>query len=119
MKQKKEIEDFKYEFDFSVISGCVDRILLPLFIGYVCLHQFVKQDIEKLTNRQYVLDILKDSLEKDEELIEVNNMVTLKLNTVNQGIIEYVKFILKYGLIVIKDFTVENNILKWRILDEN
>ena len=63
--------------------------------------------------------LFMDSLEKDEELIEVNNMVTLKLNTVNQGIIEYVKFILKYGLIVIKDFTVENNILKWRILDEN
>ena len=113
------MEDFKYEFDFSAMIGCTNDVPLPLFVGYVCLHQFVKQGIEKLSCKQYVIDIFKDSLEKGEELIVSDNMITLKLNNVNQDIIEYVKFIIKYGLMVIRNFTVENNTIKWEILDEN
>ena len=60
----EEIEDFKYEFDlsFDIIYGTHKDEPMVLFDGYVCLHQFVKNNLEyvlgKLNMYQMFVELL-------------------------------------------------------------
>lgn len=123
-KDNFELEDFKYEFDFKYIN------LIPmysigninnLFMGYVSLHQLIRGDLIHLTNDELINEF-KDSLEDNEYIIYDNNNFEIKLNNITDEIIEYIKFLLKYLLILYKDFKTDynNNKINFiRMQDEN
>lgn len=119
----QELEDFKYEFDFYTHYEINSNYKYAdiLTIGYIFLTQFTRQNIDKFSvGKDLLKEIISDSLE-DGETIEVteNNQFILRLNEVNNDIIEYVQLILKCTLTLYQKFTVENNYIKWVVIDEN
>lgn len=114
--------DFKYEFDHFGFWQYNDyKYLRVLFVGYTVLHQFIRQDIKcfNITNKS-LIEIIEDSLEKGETIEERSNIFILKLNKVNEEIIEYIKLLLRYSLIIVEDFEIlDNNIIKWKRIYAN
>lgn len=117
-----DLKDFKYEFDYythySVDSDYKYADILT--VGYTFLTQFTKQDINYfIIPKSLLKEILEDSLEVGESLLYTNNEFILHLNKINNSVIEYIKLILKCTLTLYKNFTVENNCIKWTIINEN
>lgn len=118
----EELEEFKYEFDlrYSQLSHYYNGSLY-LFIGYVFLHQLLRNNIFYLTNDELINEF-KSSLEEDEIISHQDNKFIFKLNNINDDIIGYIKMMLKYLLILYKDFNIDyiNNEINFiRILDED
>lgn len=114
----EDVEDFKYEFDLSMyFDYCThnEHISSDLFNGYVCLHQFVKNNIDYAMGECNIFNIINPLLEKGETFEYNDNIFELKLNTVNDDIVNYVKFLIKCSLTLIKNFRIENNVIKWEI----
>lgn len=104
-----ELEDFQYEFDFSTYVDNYHIDNTPyLFMGYCHLHQFVLQDLFHLTNEELLLEF-ENKLDIGEEIICNENKFILKLNEINEEIIDFIKLCLKYYLILYTDFKIENN----------
>lgn len=106
-KDNFELEDFKYEFDLRYfmklpfIDGMVN-----LLTGYLHLHQFTKQDLFELTDDELINEF-KNSLEENETFTNDNKFFKFKLNFITDEIIEYIRFRLKYCLILYKEFIVD------------
>lgn len=112
-------EDFKYTFDlFGLDSRIIDHDFYPLLIGYIYLHQLVMQDIPVLGNDE-IERIFKISMEEGESIEIKDDSFTLKVKEVTDEIIDFVRFVLKYSLILYTDFKVNGNIITFkRIYDE-
>lgn len=111
------MEDYKYEFDNFVFENDSDyKYANVLFVGYVFLKQFVRQDINQFqVDNKLLVEIFKDSLEDGETIQENDNIFILKLNNIDSDIISYVKMLLKYCLILVEDFEILNdNTIKWK-----
>ena len=117
----EEIEDFKYEFDlsFDIIYGTHKSVPMVLFDGYVCLHQFVKNNLEYVLGKLNMYQMFDELLEKDEYIVEINGEYNLLINNLNEVNLEYIKFLLNCCLISPKELRLEDNIIKWRIDNEN
>lgn len=115
-----DINDFKYEFDFFKVNSDyeLNDSYYP-FIGYVCLHQYIRQELFQLSNVD-LLHELKNTLDDNETIEENCDLFILHLNYIDESIIEYVKLFLNCYLILYKDFVVNENIISFkRIYDEN
>lgn len=122
MMDNEELEEFKYEFDLrhTEITLYYNGSLY-LFMGYVFLHQLLKNDIVYLTNEELIQEF-KESLEENEIFAFRDNKFIFKLNKITDEVIEYIKMMLKYLLILYTDFNVDyinNEITFLRIRDEN
>jgi hypothetical protein len=111
----EEVEDFKYEFDLSVNSDCLlySDVPLLLYVGYLYLHQFVKQDLMSCADKNNIISIITPLLEEGETIKEKDGHFELKLNNMNNEDIQYISFLLKYSLAPFKNFEVENNTIKF------
>lgn len=115
----EELKDFQYEFDFSIYLDCYTIDYSPyLFMGYCHLHQFVKQDLFELTNKE-LLSEFRDKLDDGETIVCNDDIFTFKLNEVNSEVIEFIKLCLKYYLVTYTNLQIENNIITFKRLYEN
>ena len=112
------MKDYTYEFDHYMSRNyCCNIYYMTLLIhGYTFLNQYVRQDIDKfIISNDFLTKILSDSLEEGEYVEEHDNIFILRLKKVTDEIVDYVKLLLKYTLILYCDFKVgENNTITWR-----
>ena len=91
-----------------------------LYCGYLLLNQLVKYDFIDISpeDLKYLFSI---DLEEGEYVEYDGDMFILTLNYVNDEIVEYVKMILKYALVLYDDFNVNSNVISFRkcFEDEN
>lgn len=111
----KDIDDFKYEFDLSVNSDCLSHSNIPLmlYVGYLYLYQFVKQDLVSCADKNNIIAIMKPLLDDGESIKEKDNLFGLTLNNINNEEIQYVTFLLKYSLVPFKNFEIDNSTIKF------
>lgn len=123
MMDNEELEEFKYEFNLKYLN------LIPmcpayfdnLIKGYIFLHQLLRDDIVYLTNEELIWEF-KESLEDGESFTYKNNKFIFVLNNITDEVIEYIKMMLKYLLILYTDFNVDylnNEITFLRLKDED
>lgn len=117
----EEIEDFKYEFDFR-IGHChysETKAPLMLYLGYLYLHQFSKQNLIQQADKYNIIRIIESLLEDGEKLIEYNGVFELYINNIDDETMEYLDFLLTNSLVKTKNLRCENNVIKWEIDDKD
>ena len=116
------LEEFKYEFDLrhTTITRYYNGSIY-LFIGYVALHQLLRNELFCLTNDELIQEF-KTSLEENELITVKDDKFIFALNNITDEVIEYIKMMLKYLLILYTDFNVDyadNKITFLRKKDED
>lgn len=112
-----EIEDFKYEFDLSYTHYINENYIPQILInGYMCLHQFIKQDFTKIIDECNVIWAINSELEDGETINKLGDgKYEIKVNNLSYEILEYVRFLLKYSMIKTKNLRIEDNVIKFEI----
>lgn len=117
-----DLEDFKYEFDLACFHFYPEYAHIPIELvnGYICLHQFVLQDLSKVVDKDNMVEIIKTQLEDGERIEEVSDgQYVIKINNLCNETVEYVNFLLKYSLVKTKNLRIENNAIKFEIDNED
>lgn len=117
----EDIEDFKYEFDlaFDFDYGTHNDVPMALFNGYLCLHQFIKNNLGYMEGKLNMYQMFYYLLDKNECFDEKDGLCELKVNNPNEITIDYIKFLLNCCLITPKNIRIENNVIKWEIENED
>lgn len=118
----EDIEDFKYEFDLAYFHYYPEYNNIPEIIinGYLCLHQFVLQDLSRMIDKDNILWVIKTQLEEGETIEEIaDGEYEIKINNICDETLDYIKFLLKYTLIKIKNLMVKDNNITFEIDNED
>lgn len=118
----EDVEDFKYEFDLACFHYYPEYDNIPEIIinGYLSLHQFILQDLSRIIDKDNILWVIETQLEDGETIEEIaNGRYELKINNICNGTLDYIKFLLKYTLIKIKNLMVKDNSITFEIDNED
>ena len=118
----ENIEDFKYEFDLACFHFYSEYAHIPIELvnGYICLHQFILQDLSKVISKEGMVQTIKTQLEEGETIEEISeDEYIISINNLCEETVDYIKFLLKYSLVKTKNLRIENNTVKFEIDNED